>query len=462
MNGDWLFLARLESIDIQKIILLIEKVGHTIALHNLLKKEGRVVVAVSGGADSVALLNVLVELKYDCIAAHCNFHLRGEESNRDMRFVEQLTERLGIDLYIKDFNVPERMKMTGESIEMACRALRYNWFQELLVSNRAQAIGVGHHREDQVETFFINLLRGSGIAGLSGMKYYSNNIIRPLLDCSRNEIEEYLKSKRLTWINDTTNFSDDFLRNRIRNRILPYIERIFPDFTESVVRSMSILQENEYLYSHLIYEKSDIYRDKNTGEINIKELSLNEKYPGALLFEMIKNEGFKRAQIDDMLMASHNYGGTFKSSNNHYRDLDHGILRASRVDFSKLENEIDVVLNDDIEYPILIQITHHDVKDFSPERDNKVIYIDEKVLKENHRWKLRHWRKGDRIKPYGMTGSKLVSDVFAEAKLSSKRKKEIWLLTCDDEIVWIVGLRSSRIYNINPSTKNYIRLKANL
>ncbi|MDE6498076.1 MAG: tRNA lysidine(34) synthetase TilS, partial [Muribaculaceae bacterium] len=177
-----------------------------------------VVVAVSGGADSVALLSIMCEEGYQCVAAHCNFHLRGEESTRDMRFVEQLTEKLGVDLYIKDFNVQAAMAVTGESVEMACRRLRYEWFEELLTLLRADDVAVGHHREDNVETFFLNLARGTGIAGLTGMSYRRDYVVRPLLDCSRMEIEEYLRERGLGYVNGSANAEDHYRRNKISNR----------------------------------------------------------------------------------------------------------------------------------------------------------------------------------------------------------------------------------------------------
>lgn len=436
----------------------ISKVKRTITRHGLLRPKGRIIVAVSGGADSVALLSALLDLGYDCAAAHCNFHLRGEESNRDMRHVECLTERLDVDLYVKEFDVFQRVKDTGESLEMACRELRYKWFFDLLDRDSAQAIAVGHHREDQVETFFLNLMRGSGLAGLAGMRHRAEHVVRPLLDVSRKEIEQYVTDKGLAWITDSSNASDDFARNRLRNRLLPVLEEFFPGAHDSILRSMAILRENEAVYTLAAKEHGERYLNRATGEVDLAALTAGEAYPGAILFEMLKSEGFNRRQVDDMLTAAAHSGGTFRSGTTHVRDVDHSILRAPHAGTPLSADAVDITLTRDIFYPVHIEVTRHNVAEFRPEGNPAIAYIDEASLTGNHRWQLRHWRRGDRMIPYGMKGSKLVSDIFADAHLSARQKAETWLLTCDDKIVWTVGLRASGHFTVGPSTRTYLRL----
>lgn len=436
----------------------VNKVKETIKLHGLLRREGRVIVAVSGGADSTALLVALVQLGYDCAAAHCNFHLRGEESNRDMRHVEKLTRQLNVDLYVKDFNVEQRMKESGESMEMACRSLRYEWFFDLLDRENAQAIAVGHHREDQVETLFLNLLRGSGIMGLAGMRHRSRQIIRPLLDIPKTDIESFLIEEGVDWITDSSNATDAFARNKLRNRVLPVLNELFPQANQAILRSMEILRENESLYNHLIALRSEKYVDRTTGEINLIDMASQEPWPAPLLFEMIKGEGFNRSQADDMLRAAKHSGGVFYAGN-HCREVDHGILRAARAGAPVEANCFDITLFRDILSPVHIQVTVHDVAQFKPERNPNVAFIDADAADAHHRWQLRHWKRGDRMQPYGMSGSKLISDIFADAKLNAQQKKEIWLMTCDGQIVWAVGLRASALFTIGPSTRSYLRLE---
>ena len=435
------------------------KVRDTIKANSLLRREGKVIVAVSGGADSVALLAALDALGYDCVAAHCNFHLRGEESTRDMRFVESLTDRLAIDLYVKDFDVAARCKATGESLEMACRELRYQWFRELLDRDYAQAIAVGHHREDQIETFFLNLLRGSGLAGLAGMRYRNGHVVRPLLDTSRADIEAYLNEKGLSWVVDSTNASDDFARNRLRNRLIPLLAELFPGADAAILKSMAILRENSDFYDHAASRILEKYEDTAKGEIRVADLLENERFAPALLFERLRSEGFNRSQTDNIIEASTRSGGTFRAGRSHIRDLDHGILRAPHAGSPATADEKEINPLHDIFEPIHIQVTHHEVAEFQAERNPSVAYIDERALRGSHRWTLRHWRRGDRMKPYGMKDSKLLSDIFADAHLSPADKKSLWLLLRDDEIVWAVGLRASGLFTIGPGTKRYLRLE---
>ena len=208
-----------------------------ITSRRLLRSDAPVIVALSGGADSVALLAVLLRLGYDCRAAHCNFHLRGEESMRDMNHCRAVAEKLDVDLYVRDFDVSARRSaFPGESVEMACRELRYNWFSDLLDRECAQAVAVGHHREDRAETFMLNLMRGAGIAGLTSMRPQSGNVVRPLLPFTRREIEDYVAQHGLTFINDSSNASDAHRRNRLRNNIFPALEAAFPGALDAVLR----------------------------------------------------------------------------------------------------------------------------------------------------------------------------------------------------------------------------------
>lgn len=436
-------------------------VAETIGRNSLLKEGDRVVVALSGGADSVALLAVLDELGYDCVAAHCNFHLRGEESQRDMRHAEDVCVKLGVDLTVKDFDVAKRMAESKGSVEMACRELRYEWFDELLARERAHAVAVGHHREDKVETFLLNLLRGTGIDGLRGMKYRRDAIVRPLLDVSRKEIEEYLGSKGLTYVDDSSNASDDYLRNRLRNHVVPELLKYFPNAEHAILSTMANVTMAGEIYDSAI----SAYREACetapwTFDLGVLAEVAGEKAV-TVLFEMLKNAGVSASQCNDIMNSRAKSGLRFEGCKGTVFELDRGVLRGENCKGLFRTDEIDVDLRRDILSPINIRVSVHDVSEFEPEANPNVIYVDEKAAYGEHCWQLRRWRKGDRIKPFGMRGSKLVSDLFVDAKYSAADKREAWMLTCDGEIVWVVGLRASRLHTVTPETRKYVKLTLN-
>lgn len=434
-----------------------------IAGRKLLHGKAPVVVALSGGADSVALLAILTRLGYDCRAAHCNYHLRGEESMRDMRHCQQLCEALDTDLYVRDFDVEARRRSyPGESVEMACRELRYEWFGSLLDREGAQAVAVGHHREDRAETFMLNLMRGAGITGLSGMNPRNGDVVRPLLPLSRADIEAYVAALGLGFVIDSSNASDAHRRNRLRNRVFPLLEELFPGATDAVLRSVGWLESARNIYREAIEAKRDRYVKGN--RIELSELVEHETEAPTVLLELLRPLNFTYTQVQDMIEGASSSGGQFRSTDGRVvAELSHGSLEI--VEAGMLQTVAGecytVSLTHDIAAPIHIAVSRHPVTDFRPERlGASVAYIDSAALEGAPMWQLRHWRRGDRMIPFGSEKSKLVSDLFAGAHYSASQKRSAWLLTRDDEIVWIPGLRNSGLYAVAPGTKTYIRLYA--
>ncbi len=428
----------------------------------LLHRNAPVVVALSGGADSVALLAVLSRLGYDCRAAHCNFHLRGEESMRDMRHCRQVCETLDIDLYVRDFDVEEyRRTHPGNSVEMACRELRYKWFEDLLDRESAQAVAVGHHSDDRVETFFLNLMRGAGITGLTSMNARSGNVIRPLLPFTRTETEAYVTALGLGFISDSSNASDAHRRNRLRNKVLPVLEELFPGASDSVLRSISHLEAARTIYNEAIEENRRRYISGH--EIAIRELAETEIEAPTVLFEMLRHLNFTYTQVCDMLECASSSGAVFRSTDGMtVAEISHGRLELVDAGRHKLGPKECHTVNPkhDIAEPIHINISRHHVADFSSEKFSaSSAFFDAAALDGDARWELRHYRRGDRIVPFGAHKSKLVSDIFASARLSASQKRETWLLTRNDQIVWILGLRNSAHFAVGPQTRTYIRMQ---
>lgn len=427
----------------------------------LLRRSSPVLVALSGGADSVALLSALHNLGYECIAAHCNFHLRGAESVRDMRHAEKIAAQIGVNIYIKEFNVAARRKKTGESVEMACRELRYAWFHDLLDRDYSQAIAVAHHREDNVETFFINMLRSSGLTGLTGMDYRRGFVVRPMLDVSRGEIESYLADKGLEYVIDSSNLENDYGRNRIRNEILPLLNERFPGATDAILATMRHLADSRELLMHFVDGVRPLVA-ADEAAVNVAELLRLHGIPYSrlILFELLKDKGLRFSQIGDIVEAVSNgrTGQRFDIGESRVAELDRGLLTfhyVAPVD----ERSFPVSLKRDILVPVHIEVTPHAITEFNPEREPTVMYLDMKALNGKAEFEIRHPRNGDRMRPYGMKGEKLVSDILKDAKFSSAMKRDVWLLTRNGVVLWIIGLRASDHFTLSPRTQRYLQLK---
>lgn len=439
--------------------MILRQVSSYISARGLLRPDAPVIVAVSGGADSVALLDILLQLGYRCTAAHCNFHLRGEESNRDMHHVEALADRLGIDLYVKDFDVASRRRETGESLEMACRELRYAWFADLLDRERAQAVAVAHHREDQAETLLLNLLRGSGITGLGGMRPRRGHVVRPLLECSRADIEEYLRGRGIGWVDDSTNAGCDYARNRVRNRLMPLIAEIAPGAESAMLRAMEHLRETDG-FVHRCAADILARHTAPDGSVDLRALAA-DPHAAYVLYESLRPEGYNRSQTDDMLRAATAGSAAIfhAPGSSQAREIDHGMLRPPAADMESETDAVDIDPRRDISGPVHIAVTVLPVAAFRPERDPSVMYLDASALEGTHRWQLRHPRRGDRMQPFGMTGTRLLSDIYAGARLSAADKRRAWLLTRDGEILWAVGIRASARFALGPDTCKFVKLE---
>ncbi len=413
-------------------------------------KGSRVLVALSGGADSVALLRMLTSEGYDCHAAHCNFHLRGEESMRDERFVCDLCEKLDIPLVVKDFDVKAYQQEHGGSTEMACRELRYTWFEQERQRLECDLIAVAHHSDDQVETFFLNLLRGTGIRGLAGMQRLSGNIWRPLLDVSRNQILEYLEAIGQDYVTDSTNDENHYRRNQLRNIILPVIGQQFPHAGERILDTMANMRDDLSLLTALV---NDIL--PNERHIDNKTLCSSPDAP-TLLYHRIRHLGFNRVQCGQAVEAArHGHSGRQFIGKGHVLHVNRRTLDIEPT-YEHPEIEIPVDLNADLLSPVHVSISRNNAP-FSPLMcDGKSKVAFSSYLLRCQRIVLRHWRKGDRIKPFGLKGSKLVSDLFNDLKLDDSEKHNAWLLEADGDIIWVLGHRASALYPVVLQSQDYL------
>ena len=416
-------------------------------------KHQPVLVALSGGADSVALLLTLKELGIECHAAHCNFHLRGEESMRDERFVRELCQRLSVPLIVKDFDVAEHQQNYGGSTEMACRELRYAWFEQERQRLDCALIAVAHHADDQVETFFLNLLRGTGVRGLSGMSRLNGYIWRPLLSISRADIISFLKSQRQEYVTDSTNAENNYRRNRLRNIVLPTIEAQFPHAHERILDTMSNLALDHAALNSLVNE---VLPDER--HIDISKLCDCQQAP-TLLYHRIRHLGFNRDQCAQAIAsAKQGHSGRHFHANGYVLHVNRQSLDIEPAETTP-DVEIPIDLTGDTESPVYISVSRNNAP-FSPLMcDGKHIVAFNTQLLNCRHIVLRHWRRGDRMKPFGLNGSKLLSDLFADFKLSHADKNDIWLLEADGDILWVLGHRASALYPVKKEAQDYLLLR---
>lgn len=428
-------------------------------------------IALSGGADSVALLSVCRELGCDITALHCNFHLRGDESNRDRQFVESLCRDLNIELNIIDFDVDTRRHTTGESIEMACRELRYEWFSKIANEKKLDFIALGHHRDDNVETFLLNALRGCGLAGVKGIPLHRDIFIRPLLFISREEILKYLDASDLSFVTDSTNAETEYGRNKIRNIILPELETQFPGATARLAATTATLADQYKLFQKLLQDKAKIYTGTN-GEILLSKLLTEEEHEtvATLLYHLLDGN-LDRDHVERLIASSGNSGKIYEGHSGRNYMLDRGSLfpiddnnitstatwsfLLPRLNIEELKVYPKLIPIRENKLALEVRVISHD--EFSPTRDNNYAWFDAERL-STAKILFRNPNVGDRIEPFGMNGSKLLSDIFSDNKLSLTDKKEIAVLTDETNIIWIPGLRTSRHYSVTDSTKNILEL----
>lgn len=420
-------------------------VARYITKEQLCTPEDKILVALSGGADSVALLRILLSLGYTCEAAHCNFHLRGEESDRDEKFVRQLCAGLGVPLHTISFDTIRYASEHHISIEMAARELRYEWFAGLKKECPATAIAVAHHKDDSVETMLLNLIRGTGINGLLGIRPRNGDIIRPLLCVGRQEITDYLNRIGQEYMTDSTNSQDEYTRNKIRLHLLPLMREINPSVTESLITTANYLNEAAQLYNKGIARGRD--RVLTDEGIDIDGL-LREPAPCALLFEILHPLGFNSAQIKDIFAGLHSQSGKQFVSNSGWRVIkDRKLLLIKESTAVETAEPPFSLIKEEQEYtPAFIIPREKEIACFDADKLSGVLSV-------------RKWQHGDVFIPFGMQGKKKVSDYLTDRKFSLLRKEQQWVLCCNDRIAWLIGERTDNRFRIDSTTRRVVILK---
>ena len=433
------------------------KVERFIQRHGLLTGKRLVLVGLSGGADSVALLGVLVRLGYPCRALHCNFHLRGDESDRDEAFARQFADSLGVPFVKVDFDTRGYAAIHQESIEMAARSLRYRWFEEQRQAFNAEAIAVAHHRDDSVETLLMNLLRGSGIRGLGGIRPRNGQVVRPLLAVSRAEIEEWLQTQGWGYVTDSSNLSDAYTRNFIRLRVLPLLEQLNPAARETIARSAAHLSAAEQLYAYTVEEaRKAVFVTADSLSI---EALMRYPSPETLLYEWLRPLGFSRIVVGELFESLTGLSGKQFYSATHQVLKDRDRLYIAPLQEPSAWQPIEIpVATGELTQPLRLSFQLMErTSDFQLERASDTAYFDAEKLPG--RLTLRLPQTGDWFVPFGMRGRKKLSDFFADQKMNRWEKLRQPLLCAGESIVWVVGRRTDDRFRVGEETKMIFSVK---
>lgn len=444
-------------------MLFKKKIANYIASERLLEEANRkIIVTLSGGADSVALLCVLHELGYQCLAVHCNFHLRGAESDRDEEFVRLLCVERHVPLQVVHFDTTAYAVSHHISIEMAARELRYAEFERIRLAEGAAAITVAHHRDDSVETVLLNLIRGTGINGLKGIRPRNGYVVRPLLCVSRSEILDYLATQQQDYVTDSTNLHDDYTRNKIRLNLLPLMREINPSVSESIAATAERLADVAAIYNKVM-EEEKAYTVNAEGKdcFRIDITRWRESIaPHSLLYEILSPYGFNAAQLKDIAAsADADAGKRFRSSTHEaLKDRDCWMVFPLSHSVSPTETySIDTpcgTLHTSDGHTLSWE-TFQVGESFVIPRSRDTLCLD--AAHTTWPLTLRPVRQGDRFIPFGMHGKKLVSDYLTDRKLSLHAKQHQWVLEDTRHILWLAGERSDERERIGKGCTTIVR-----
>ncbi|RXQ96192.1 tRNA lysidine(34) synthetase TilS [Ancylomarina salipaludis] len=431
---------------------MLRKLVRHIEKEDLFYRNERILVAVSGGLDSVVLLHLLHKMEMDCVVAHCNFQLRDKDSDGDEIFVKNLAEHYKFPVYSVTFETTEYAKEKGISIEMAARDLRYNWFETIRKENDCRYILTAHHADDVIETVLINLVRGTGIHGLTGIKAKKGKLVRPLLPFTREEIKTYAEQNELEYREDYTNIQTDFVRNKIRHQIIPVLQEINPAIQKTMNENVGRFRDIEQIYNQEIAKRRLSFVDQEDGRLLILIAELKKlTSPNSHLYELLHPYGFHSREIINILESLDSISGKMFYTENYQllRDRDYLVLTEKG---EKDYREYQLDKNDRIElgeYIVECEVFDRP-SDFKFSTDSQIACFDADKL--TFPLELRKWQEGDVFQPIGMKGRKKVSDYFIDNKFSLTDKENAWLLVSGDDIIWLVGHRMDDRFKITKDT----------
>ena len=441
--------------------MLIERFQEYVNRQNLFTRQDKILLTVSGGVDSMVLMSLCVNSGYNVGVAHCNFSLRGQESDEDEIMVQETARRYGIECYNKRFDTQGEMERTGESMEMAARRLRYEWFYELCDKHNYTVIAIAHHIDDSIETFFINMLRGTGLRGLTGISNRVGRVVRPLMFATRKEILDYALHKHITFREDSSNRSTKYLRNKIRLGLIPRLKEINPRFAfmmnQNVARLTATQQFIDSAIDNIFERAARIEGDICTIEM---DKIIDVRTRSFVIYEILSSRfGFKGDVVDALCKALDNDStGRRFYSRSHVAYIDRGNIVVARIE-DKDPCEIMVNKGQQRAYcgnsVLYFEVCDVDSLPTYNVADNIALLDAEKIT---YPLTLRRWCDGDSFTPYGMNGSKKVSDYLIDRKVSMAEKSRQFVLLSGDEIAWLVGRRIAHPVRITDKIEWVLRI----
>ena len=412
-------------------------------------------LAVSGGLDSMVLVHLFQQLNYEIVVLHCNFQLRGLESFEDQQFIQEYSNTNAIPFVFTQFDTEAFAADFKVSIQVAARELRYSWFYEQLAIQKGDFILTAHHADDNLETFLINLSRGTGLEGLIGIPAQNEKVIRPLLSFSRQQIEEYASVNKLKWREDSSNASDKYLRNKIRHHLVPLLKELNPNFISSFEKTQSFLSEAQELVDDaaiMVYQQvareegEDIYFDL----VRLLQLPNYSSY----LYQWLKEFGFTAWDDIYELVTSQSGKQVLAPYFRLIKDRDCLILSPLQSQENQQEFEIES-LESKVKFPLNLDFSN--VSEIGVASDSTIFVDQDKLV---FPLTLRHWNEGDVFQPFGMDRkNKKVSKLFKDEKLSLIDKEKIWLLCSNNQVVWVVGIRQDERFKIDPNSKKLLKIE---
>lgn len=437
---------------------LLEKFKEYIKQQNLFQPKDKLLLAVSGGADSVVLCELCKLAGYQFVMAHCNFQLRGAESERDESFVRGLGQKYETEVLVKKFETEKYATDNKLSIQVAARALRYAWFQEIAADRSLSFILTAHHANDNIETLLMNFFKGTGINGLHGILPKQANLIRPLLFAKKEELNQFTKARGLNFVEDSSNASDKYTRNYFRNQLIPDLQKVFPQVEDNLLNNIERFREIEILYQQSVDLHKKKLMEQKGKEIHIPVLKLLKTTPLlTIVYEIIKDYGFTAHQTNEVVALLKSETGKYIQSATHRILKNRNWLIIAPNENTEAENILIKEKEKQIEFQQgVIDIELLTTTNHQPQTSNLVAQLNAAEIK--FPLLLRKWKPGDYFYPLGMQKKKKLSRFFTDQKLSLTQKEKTWVIETDKKIIWVIGLRIDDRFKVTDKTKQVLQI----